>query len=410
MTKSKIKTTNSGFKLEPLSRCDINKKALENNIAVFQKLVGPETTLCFCVKANAYGHGLTQIAQAISKYKNGGDKIWLGVNSAFEAGEIRNAGVKNPIYILGYVPINQLEAIIKMDARFVVYNKETVDAAAKFADKLGKKARLHIKIETGNNRQGIMPKEAVKFVKYITSKKNLIVEGLSTHFANIEDTTDHSYASLQLEKFKKTIEKIEAMGVKIPYKHCANTAATILFPETHMTMVRVGIGLYGMWPSKETYVSALQKGRGKIHLEPILTWKTKIAQIKEIPEDSYIGYGCTFKTTAKTRIAIIPVGYYDGYDRKLSNNAYVLIHGKRAQIRGRVCMNIIMADITNIKGVKLEDEVVLLGKSGVNSGSESGAEEISAEMMADWFNTINYEVTTRINERIQREIQKASQT
>ncbi|KKQ71617.1 MAG: alanine racemase, alanine racemase [Candidatus Peregrinibacteria bacterium GW2011_GWC2_39_14] len=395
-----IKSKGQNPKTEPISRVEISKKALEHNIAAFKSLIGKNVTLCFCVKANAYGHGLAQVGKIISEYKDGGSSIWLGVNAAFEAETLRNAGIKNPIYILGYVPLDQIEAAVKMDVRFVVYNKETVDAAAKAAKKFGKKARLHLKIETGNNRQGVMPEDAVKFAKYIIANKNLELEGISTHFANIEDTTEHEFASFQLENFKKTIAKIEAIGIKIKYKHCANTAATILFPKTHMTMVRVGIGLYGMWPSKETYVSALQKGRGKIKLEPILTWKTKIAQIKIIPEGSYIGYGCTYKTTAKTKIAIIPVGYYDGYDRRLSNNSYVLIHGKRAPICGRVCMNIIMVDVTDIRDVKLEDEVVLLG---TQKGSAKGhAETISAEQMAGWFNTINYEVVARINERIPR--------
>ncbi|MFA6549977.1 MAG: alanine racemase [Candidatus Gracilibacteria bacterium] len=390
----------------PISRVEISKKALEHNIAAFKSLIGKNVALCFCVKANAYGHGLAQVGKIISEYKDGGKNIWLGVNAAFEAEILRNAGIKNPIYILGYVPLDQIEAAVKMDVRFVVYNKETVDTTAKAAKSLGKKAKLHIKIETGNNRQGVMPEDAVKFAKYITANKNLELEGISTHFANIEDTTEHEFASFQLMNFEKTIAKIEATGIRIKYKHCANTAATILFPETHMTMVRVGIGLYGMWPSKETYVSALQKGRGKIKLEPVLTWKTKIAQIKIIPEGSYIGYGCTYKTTAKTKIAIVPVGYYDGYDRRLSNNSYVLIHGKRAPICGRVCMNIIMVDVTDIRDTKLEDEVVLLGAQKTG-GAKSHAETISAEQMAGWFNTINYEVVARINEKIPREITKS---
>lgn len=382
----------------PLSIVEINKKALEYNINVFKSLIAKNVKLCACVKANAYGHGLVECAKIIASCDRGNrlrrPPCWLGINAVFEAEALRNAAIKNPIYILGYVPFDQIESAIKLNCRFVVYNKETVEKAGKIAKKLNKKAFLHIKIETGNNRQGILFDKALELARMISKNKNLVLEGIATHFANIEDTTDHSYANFQLKNFKNIARKIEsAIKTKIPIKHCANTAATILFPETHLDMVRIGIGIYGMWPSNETYVSALTLGK-KIALKPVISWKTKIAQIKIIPEGSYIGYGCTYKTTAPVRIAIIPIGYYDGYDRKLSNNAYVLIRGKRASIRGRVCMNIIMADVTDIKDAKLEDEVVLLGKQG--------REKITAEQMASWVNTINYEMTTRINERIPR--------
>ena len=173
----------------------------------------------------------------------------------------------------------------------------------------------------------------------------------------------------------------------------ANSAATILFPETHFDLVRVGISSYGMWPSKETYVSYLNERNNGFSLIPAFTWKTKIAQIKDIPPGEYIGYGCTFRTTHDTKLAILPVGYYDGYDRGVSNG-YVLVHGKRAFLRGRVCMNIIMADVTDIPEAALEDDVVLIGKSG--------DEMISAEQFASWASTINYEATTRVNDRIPR--------
>ena len=296
---------------------------------------------------------------------------------------------------MGYTPPDQLEAAIKFGCRIVAYNNETVDVAAKISQKLNIPARLHIKLETGNNRQGVLIKDAVKFAKKILSMHGLILEGAATHFANIEDTTDHSYAHFQFKNFIDAVRKIEnECKIKIPIKHCANTAATMLFPKTHLDMVRVGIGMYGLWPSKETYVSMIRKNRLKIKLEPVLSWKTRIAQIKEIPENSYIGYGCTYKTTSKTKLAILPIGYYDGYDRKLSNNAYVLIRGKRAQIRGRVCMNIAMADVTDIPSARLDDEVVLIGRQG--------AEYISADQIADWCGTINYEITTRILERVKR--------
>jgi len=186
---------------------------------------------------------------------------------------------------------------------------------------------------------------------------------------------------------------VENLGIKIPLKHSANSAATLLFPETHFEMVRPGIATYGMWPSDETFLSFSGERDAKISLVPALSWKTKIAQIKTVPSGEFIGYGCTYKTTRDSKIAILPVGYYDGYDRGISG-AHVLIHGKRAALRGRVCMNIIMVDVTDIPEASLEDEVVLMGKSG--------EEVISPEQFAKWAGTINYEVTTRINERIPR--------
>ncbi|MBI5152144.1 alanine racemase [Candidatus Peregrinibacteria bacterium] len=382
----------------PLNWVEINRKALEHNLAVFKKMTANQSVICACVKANAYGHGLIETGKIIGKDR----RVWLGVNAVFEAESLRKAGIKNPIYILGYTPLSQLENAARLNCRLVVYNYETIEKLSKIAVKLHKKVPVHIKIETGNNRQGLLPSEAVKLAEKI-SASSLVLEGAATHFANIEDTTDHTYAFFQLKNFMDACEKIEdATGAKIPIKHCANTAATILFPETHLNMVRVGIGLYGMWPSKETYVSALREGnRGQspaatvpFSLRPVLSWKTRISQIKEIPEGSYIGYGCTYKTTAKTRLAILPVGYYDGYDRGLSNTAYVLIKGRRAQIRGRVCMNITMVDVTDIPAAAIEDEVVLIGRQD--------KENISIEQMADRCNTINYEIPTRINERVPR--------
>ncbi|MFA7685764.1 MAG: alanine racemase, partial [Candidatus Gracilibacteria bacterium] len=294
--------------------------------------------------------------------------------------------------------------VVEIEARMIVYNRETIERLNKEAVDLGKKAKIHIKIETGNNRQGVLLEELADFAKYVQGFSNIEIEGMSTHFANIEDTTDHSYARTQIEKFLNAEKILNEIGINIQIKHCANSAATILFPETHFDLVRVGIASYGMWPSKETYVSyraneLAHEGKRDMclgfELTPAFTWKAKIAQIKKIPADEYIGYGCTYKTSHETKLAILPIGYYDGYDRGISNG-YVLIHGKRAFLRGRVCMNIIMVDVTDIPEAKLEDEAILIGASG--------EEMISAEQFASWAGTINYEATTRINDRITRVI------
>jgi len=375
--------------MNELTWVEISKDALSNNVRQFRKLIG-EKILCPCVKSNAYGHGLVETSRVFIE----AGANWLAVNAIYEAKILRNAGITSPIYILGYVPFSSLEDVLNFDVRIVVYNKETIDSLSELANKFNKKPKVHIKIETGNNRQGVLEKDIVEFAKYVIDKGNIEIEGLSTHFANIEDTTDHSYAYKQIERFKNVISELEKVGINIPIKHCANSAATILFPETHFDMARTGIATYGMWPSTETYVSYLKQRNDGFNLIPAFTWKTKIGQIKIVPKDEYIGYGLTFKTTRDTKLAILPVGYYDGYDRGISNGGYVLINGKRAHICGRVCMNIIMVDVTDISDAKIEDEVVLIGSQG--------EESISAEQFGKWANTINYEVTTRVNERIPR--------
>jgi len=368
-----------------LNWIEISKDALSNNIKQFRNIVGEEVLICPCVKANAYGHGLIESAKVF--LDAGAD--WLAVNALYEAEELRANGVTAPIYILGYVELAELKRAVELGCRLVAYNREII---ARLGE-IGKPVKIHIKVETGNNRQGVLMKDLIEFVEYVKSFEHIEIEGLTTHFANVEDTTDHSYAELQLAKFNEAIKKIEGIGVHIPIKHCANSAAAILFPKTHFQMVRVGISSYGMWSSNETYLSYLKEVGDGFKLIPALTWKTKIAQIKVIPSGEYIGYGCTYKTGHETRLAILPVGYYDGYDRG-AGNGYVLIHGKRAPIRGRICMNIMMVEVTDIPEAKLEDEVILIGRSG--------DDEINAEQFATWADTINYEVTTRINERIPR--------
>lgn len=369
-----------------LTWIEISKSALTNNIQQFRKIVGPEVLLCACIKANAYGHGLLECAQAF--IAAGAD--WLAVNSLYEAKALRDAKIEAPIYILGYVALEDLAEAVELKCRMVAYNREMIEKLGT----INKPVKIHIKIETGNNRQGILLEDLIEFVEYILTYKNIEIEGLTSHFSNIEDTTDHSYAELQLARFYEAVKKLESIGVNIPIKHCANSAAAILFPKTHFQMVRIGIASYGLWPM--SYIGSASSRLHTFSLIPALTWKTRVAQIKIISADEFIGYGCTYKTIHETKLAILPIGYYDGYDRGVKDG-YVLIHGKAAPIRGRICMNMLMVEVTNIPEAQLEDEAILIGKSSI-----SGSEEITAEQFAAWAGTINYEVTTRINERIPR--------
>ena len=356
---------------------------------------GQYLPICAVVKANAYGHGVREITNLLPSAD------WFAVNSLDEGLELRYNGIERPILLLGHVLLDKLAEAIEADLRLTIYNTETLEMLKKTAS-LEKPARIHIKIETGTNRQGILPEDIPEFISRAARIPEIEIEGLSTHFANIEDTLNHEYAVEQLHRFEEVLRLIRDAGVHPEVIHTACTAATILFPETHFNMLRTGIGLYGLWPSRETFLSAQTAGRSVPDLKPVLSWKTRVAQIKTIPSGSFVGYGCTFRTNRKTRLGVLPVGYADGYDRGCGNSAHVLIMGKRAPLLGRVCMNLIMVDLTDIPQSRLEDEVVLLGKDG--------DENISAEMMAEWAGTINYEIVTRISPFMPRVIKRGKES
>jgi len=374
----------------PIERVEIAKRALVGNIGEFRRLIGPRRKFLAVVKANAYGHGLLEVAGiAVAA---GVD--WLGVNSVEEGTALRRAGIEAPVLVLGYAPFDSLEEAVAGDLRLTVYNRETIVRLAVLAVRLHRTVRLHIKVETGTWRQGVDPKDLAAFVRDIRSRPGLAVEGLSSHFANIEDTTKHDYPRRQLAVYRSAIRDLEAGGPRIPLRHMSCTASTILFPEPGFNLARVGIGLYGLWPSKETYLSCLLDRKEPLSLEPVLSWKAGIAQIKKVPAGADIGYGCTYRTTRPTRLAVVPVGYYDGYDRGLSNAAHVLVRGRRAPVRGRVAMDFFMADVTDVPGAGLEDQVTLLGADG--------RERITAEDLAALAGTISYEILARINPLVPR--------
>ncbi len=369
---------------------EIDSSALIHNIHQFRKLIGGKRKLLATVKANAYGHGILDVSKLA--LRAGTD--WLGVHSLEEGLMLRKEGLSCPILVVGYVALEDLREAVLQDLRLTVYNFETIDRLAQVCLELRKKVSLHVKIETGTYRQGIREENVLSFIKKAQESSELVIEGISSHFANIEDTTDHTYARFQLENFKRIVQSLEENKINVPVKHTSCTAAAILFPETYYDLVRVGIGMYGLWPSKETYLSCLLQQREPLQLKPVLSWKTRIAQIKKVPQSAFVGYGCTYRTTRETVLAVLPIGYYDGYDRSLSNSSYVLVRGKRAPLRGRIAMDFIMVDITDIPGVELEDEVVLIG--------QDGDEVITADSLASLVGTINYEIVTRINTRIPR--------
>ncbi|MBU4421397.1 alanine racemase [Candidatus Parcubacteria bacterium] len=386
---------------------EISKNNILHNIRSLKSLA-PTSKFMAVLKSNAYGHGLEEMNTICVQ---SGLVDWYGVDSFDEAIFLRKNKNKTPILVLGYVPFEQIGECIKNNISIVAYNEELLKYIEKNATSYkNKKLKIHIKVETGTSRQGIANDELVKFVKKASKNPNIFIEGMYTHYANIEDTTDPAYAMEQLKKFHKNIKMLDdyfdgiaassPIAIGTPrndakkwsdgiVKHSACSAAIINYPETHFDMIRAGISLYGHWSSNEAMIVAKQNSVD-LTLKPALTWKARIVQIKELPAKTPVSYGLTERVKYDSRVAIIPIGYWDGYDRGLSGIGEVLVSGERAKVLGRICMNMMIIDITNIPKVKLFDEVILLGG------------EITAEELAKKLGTINYEVIARINPLIKR--------
>jgi alanine racemase len=381
---------------EATSWCDISTNALESNAQALKRKLKDGAKLGVVVKSDAYGHGITLAANAFLR----GGADWLVVNAVDEAMVLRKAGLAAPIYICGNVPTFHLDRVIDTHCRVVVYDAETVRVLSDLALGRGaQKVPVHVKIETGTNRQGLQLEDALALGKIIAALPGVELEGLTTHYADIEDSTNHTFADAQSTRFDHAVKAFADAGLPIAVPHSANSAATLLYPETHAGLVRVGIASYGLWPSKETFATALQKqaddpSAGLVKLKPALSWRASIVQVKDVPAGAYVGYGRTFRTTHATRIAVLPIGYFEGYDRRLSNVAHVLVHGQRAPVRGRICMNMFMIDVTHIAEAKTGSTATLLGRDG--------DEEVSAEQLASWMHTINYEVVSRIHPALPR--------
>jgi alanine racemase len=373
-----------------LNWVEIDADALRNNVAEFKRRLGPEPKLGAVVKSNAYGHGMLEVARVA--VEAGAD--WLCVNNVQEGVALRAAGLTPPVLVMGYVPLDALDAVVAHDLQPVVYNLPTLDRLDEIATSRGTQVRVHVKVETGTHRQGVLERDVPGFVARILGARSLRLAGISTHFANIEDTTNHDFAETQMAAYARITDTIAELHPGPLLRHSACSAAVLLFNRTHLDLARVGISMYGLWPSKETYVSCLERGKPSLDLKPVMSWKTRVAQVKTVPEGSYIGYGITWRATRPTTIAVLPVGYYEGFDRELSGLAHVLIRGRRAPVRGRICMNMCMVDVTDIPGASLEDEVVLLGRQG--------DERVTAEQLAAWCGTISYEIVSRIHPSLPR--------
>ena len=367
---------------------EVSRGALAHNVRQFLSILGSGVRLGAVVKANAYGHGMVDVSRTFLE----AGAHWLCVNALYEAEVLRGAGIDAPVYVMGSITPRDAADAVRLGCRVVVYRDDVVDALSSAAR--ARPVPVHIKVETGNNRQGLLPADAVALARRVGDLPGVTLEGLASHYADIEDTTDHRFARRQLDLFKEVARAVAADSGQVPVLHFSNSAAAMLWSETHLDMIRPGISLYGMWPSKETYVSALVHAVNPMELRPALTWKTRIAQLKDLGSGESVGYGRSFRATHPMRLAVLPVGYYDGYDRGLGNHAQVLVGEELAPLVGRVCMNMVMVDVTHVRDVTLDQEVTLL--------SSDADSVVSADRLAEWAGTINYEVTTRINERVER--------
>lgn len=365
---------------------EVDTGALRHNLRQARRVIGLKTKLMIVVKSNAYGHGLVGAAKVA--VKNGID--YLGVDSLDEGIILRKAGIKVPTVILGYTPLHRLKDVSKFDFETSVYNKETILVLAKVAKISRKPVKVHLKIETGTSRQGIIIEELPVFTELLKRHNWVMVGGVYTHFADTENITSTFYRK-QLAMFQKAVRILEEAGYRDFVRHAASSAALFLYPETHFDMVRLGISYYGLWPSEAVEYTGKRRG---IILRPALMWKTKIAQVKYLKGGTTVGYDRTERLKNDSRIAVLPVGYWDGYDRKLSRTGEVLVGGERCRVLGRVCMNMTMIDVTKLKNLRTEELVVILGRSG--------KEEITVEELAQKIGTINYEIITRINPLIPR--------
>ena len=356
------------------------------NMKNIKKLVKDKEVIAV-IKADAYGHGAVEVAKVLSE--NGASRFAVAIIT--EAIELREHGIKLPIMILGYTPIEYAEDLIKYDIEQTVYNLEYAKQLSDIALKMGKKAKIHIALDTGMGRIGFMPYDnSLEEVLKISALDGIEIVGIFTHFSTA-DEEDKEYTKYQFDKIQNFIKKLSDKGVNIPLKHVSNSGAIIDLPETYLDAVRAGIILYGYYPSDEVK-------KKNLSIKPALTLKTKVAHIKKMEKDMYVSYGRTFKTERDSIIATLPIGYADGYSRLLSGKAKVIINGKFANVVGRICMDQCMIDVTDIGEVKVGDEVILLG--------EENELKFNADDMANLIGTINYDVLCMIKHRVPRVYKK----
>ena len=360
---------------------DVDLEAVAYNVRRIKEIVGSQVEILAVLKADAYGHGATTVAR--TAFNNGASIC--GVASLNEAVRLRGAGIAIPILVLGYTPAWQAREALRHDVTITLYDLDVARAFSRAAVDLRRAARAHVKVDTGMGRLGLLPDQVIPFVEGARKLPGLELEGIFTHFS-VADDADLGYTLQQLGCFQDVLARLASAGVSFRYVHCANSAALLRLPESRFNMVRLGLAMYGLQPSP---CVSLPPG-----FRPALTWMTTIAQVKTLPPGSHVSYGNTYRTETEETIAVIPVGYADGFRRAPHHWQAVLVRGQRAPIVGRVCMDQTMINVGHIPNVRVGDEVVLIG--------QQGEDVITAEEVANWLGTINYEVVSEILARVPR--------
>jgi len=374
---------------------ELDKSAVKKNIRYLKKRIGKECTFLSVIKGNAYGHGIEEYVPLAEE--NGIRNF--AVYDAYEAQ--RTLKVKrrdSHIIILGMLDEDQMEWIIDNEIGFYIFTKERLEAAIASARKVKKKARIHLELETGMYRTGLEEEILPEIIALI--KKNsryLFLEGICTHYAGAESIANFSRVHAQMITFARLQKDLKKKGLVPQYYHSACSAAALIYPDTQMDMVRFGIAQYGFWPSMETKMNNLLSEDSKFTRDPlktVLSWKSRVMSIKHVPRGNFINYGNAYLATKNMRLATIPVGYYHGYNRSLSNFGHVLIHGKKADVVGMVNMNMFMVNVSHLPSVKAGDEVVLIGKQGDL--------QITVASFSELTNMVNYELLARLPVQIPR--------
>ncbi len=363
---------------------NIDLDALHRNVDSITSKLDHGVKILAVIKANAYGHGAFPIALDL---ESNASIYGFAVATAEEAFSLRNHGIRKPIVVIGYTFKENYEYLCEENIQTTVYTKEMIDALSSIAISKKRKIKVQIKVDTGMNRIGILADEEGKaFVRYVQKKEGIEIEGIFTHFAGADmEETQPTYE--QYEKFSSFVSSLEAEGIHFPLKHCSNSAGTIAYHDMNMDMVRAGVILYGLWPSKVLMDQ-------DIHLYPVLSLYSRIVHVKEIPIGTPVSYGGTFVSKRVMKIATVSAGYGDGYPRNLSSKGFVLIHGEKAPILGRICMDQFMIDVTDIENTRIGDLVTLIGRDHEKC--------ITFEDLETWGGGFNYELACNINLRVPR--------
>jgi alanine racemase len=377
------------------SHIEISQQALQNNIDFLQKMFGKKILLSSVIKGNAYGHGIPEFARMA---------FACGIThfSVFDADEARAVRTelqqKVDVMIMGFVTDEDIYWAIENEVSFYIFDKTRLQKTIKIAKKIKKKALIHVEVETGMNRTGFEKSELSWVAKMLKEHSELLTfEGLCTHYAGAESVSNFYRIEKQIARFTEVENFFKKETIQPKIRHSACSAASVMFPQTRMDMVRIGIMQYGLWPNNEVFVHYLNSKKLKNDpLQRIIAWKSEVMSIKKVNAGDYIGYGTSFMASEKMKIAVVPVGYSHGYSRSLSNLGRVLINGKRCMVIGTVNMNMLTVNVTDLAEIKKGDEVVLIGNQEEVS--------ISIASFSDYSNTLNYELLTRLDKMIPRKI------